>query len=92
MNATQHLHKIIHTRISGSEYLDCIPGPKGYTLEALQAAVGGLIELVYITNGLVMVVNEEGLVHGLPFNFTASLIAGYQIVGNVVICKSEDIN
>ena len=58
------------------------------TLEELQSAVEGYIEYVRLPRGnghQQMVVNEEGLIHGLPFNAEASRIAGVTIVGNAVI-------
>ena len=38
------------------------------TLAAFQKAVGGYIETVTVTEGLVFIVNEEGLLLELPFN------------------------
>jgi len=59
------------------------------TLEEMQAMVGGYIEPVrgIKWNGHtgVMVVNEEGILDGLPFNAKASLVARRTIVGNVFI-------
>ena len=52
------------------------------TLEALQKAVGGYIETVRLrVDNAVMIVNEEGLLLGLPFNAVASALAGQTIVG-----------
>lgn len=53
-------------------------------LATLQNAVGGYIEPVYL-NEMVMWVNEEGLLRGLPINLAATLMAGKQIVGDVVL-------
>ena len=56
------------------------------TLEALQAAVGGYIETVRLRVGdAVMIVNEEGLLLGLPYNTLASGFAGRTIVGTAII-------
>ena len=56
------------------------------TLEALQAAVDGYIETVRLVPGrAVMIVNEEGLLRGMPHNITASLAAGTQIVGPALV-------
>jgi hypothetical protein len=56
------------------------------TLEALQAAVDGYIETVKLVPGrAVMIVNEEGLLRGMPHNITASLAAGTQIVGPAIV-------
>lgn len=56
------------------------------TLEALQAAVDGYIETVRLVPGrAVMIVNEEGLLRGMPQNIRASLAAGTQIVGPALV-------
>ncbi|QDP63905.1 MAG: hypothetical protein Unbinned3992contig1000_19 [Prokaryotic dsDNA virus sp.] len=57
------------------------------TLEECQQAVGGLIEAVYLDDGRLMYVNENGLIVGLPVNEMASQIAGRHIVGDVVIIR-----
>ena len=55
-------------------------------LEALQKAVGGYIEAIYLYSGkAVMIVNEEGLLRGLGINFIASEIARTPIVGFALI-------
>lgn len=59
-------------------------------------AVGGYIEIVHpmgLVEPLVMIVNDEGLLHGLPMNTVGSLIYGtpnhgHPIVGNIVIMKT----
>lgn len=57
----------------------------------LQDAVDGFIEIArpFGRSGghLVMVVNDEGLIRGLPANPIGSLIYGDTIVGTVVIMK-----
>lgn len=62
------------------------------TYEQMRDAVGGLIEYVhFVHNGKRrhMLVNEEGLIHGMPYNPLASKLvapAGYKgIVGPVII-------
>ena len=44
------------------------------SLEEMQAFVGGRIELVYLSNGDHLVINEEGLLDNLPINTKASRI------------------
>ena len=61
-------------------------------LDQLQKAVGGYIELVYLQGNKIMVVNEEGLIKRLPYNYKASKIAGKNIVGDVIICDVNEIN
>lgn len=56
------------------------------TLEALQAAVDGYIEAVTLVPGrAVMIVNEEGVLLGLPVNVIASAVANTQIVGTAIV-------
>lgn len=65
------------------------PGKLGYekeipnTLEALQAEVGGYIEVVNINSRLVAIVNEEGRMMNLPAN-----ICG--LIGTIVFCSAKD--
>jgi len=66
---------------------------KTYTLEELQEVVGGYIEIISLSNGFLMVLNEEGKLKGLPFNEQASQLippTDY-IVGDVLVCKSKRI-
>ena len=56
------------------------------TLEALQKEVGGYIETVTLVRGYaVMIVNEEGLLRGIPSNLTASAVAARKIVGPALV-------
>lgn len=55
----------------------CFPN----TLEAFQKAVGGYIETLTLCEDLVMVVNEEGLLQGLPYNCK---VCGRPFVGTIV--------
>ena len=63
--------------------------PKGekFTLEELQAFVGGYIE-TYPTqvfgDNYVAFVNEEGLLIGLDYNYTAHHLLNLECVGNIV--------
>jgi len=65
---------------------------KDNSLKQMQDAVGGYIELIYLSDNKVMVVNEEGLIKRLPYNHTASKLAGQTIVGNVLTCKGKDLD
>ena len=64
---------------------------KNFSLEELQSIVGGYIEIVYLSDGSLMVVNEEGLLKELPYNLVASGIAGFYIVGDVLLCKENQM-
>ena len=65
------------------------------SLEAYQQIVGGLIEGVFGYD-FVMYVNEEGLIHGLPYNELASVFAStaldrtLHLVGPAIILGAGD--
>lgn len=81
------------------------PKNKVFTLKELQKQVGGYIELLplkrvpeFKLQDVVMVLNEEGKLLGLPMNQMATdlLVRNYPkstdvIVGDVLICKSKEI-
>ena len=56
------------------------------TLPALQEAVGGPIETVTISPGVVFVCNEEGHLRGMPYN---CCLFGVNFVGTVVALGSK---
>ena len=62
-----------------------------FQLSELQEIVGGMIEIVYLSNERIMVVNEEGLLLDLPYNADASVMAMNVIVGDVLICDSDKV-
>ena len=61
------------------------------TLEEAQEIVGGYVEMVHSPNNpeIQILVNEEGLLTGLPFNKEATELCGTGIVGNAVILKGD---
>ena len=72
---------------------EAFPPARGnrYSLEELQTAVDGFIELVHLDSQQVLVVNEDGLRLRLPVNDKASDIAGRLIVGDSLLCPVESI-
>lgn len=69
-----------------------------FTLEEMQTIVGGAIELVYLNDTEIMVVNEDGKMNNLDDNHTATLIfkenypdTDDYIVGDVLVCNNEQI-
>jgi hypothetical protein len=73
-------------------------GPR-FTLEELQALVGGTIEFIDLPDHKVMVLNEEGKMRGLPSNPAATLrMAGAgtmpsdYAVGDVVIVDAAQLS
>lgn len=80
---------------SGSVEVKAFSSPE-MPLEWLQNAVGGWIEIVRgvgLPEGGLLVVNEEGLLRGLPFNPVASFLysaGNAPIVGDAVVCCDFD--
>lgn len=62
------------------------------TLAEKQKAVGGWIELVYIPDNKVLIVNEEGLLLNLPYNRVASELSNTLIVGDVLLVENSEIS
>ena len=82
--------KALWIKTSG-EYELVKPAKGVFSLEELQRFVGGYIEIVWLSGGMAMVVNEEGLLYQLPGNQLASVLAGQQIVGDAVICNEDQL-
>ena len=61
------------------------------TPEEAQQIVGGLVEMVRSPTkpDWQSLVNEEGLIEGLPFNEEATELCGTGIVGPAVVLKGE---
>lgn len=71
------------------------PGKDGYTQEQLKEIVDGYVELVYLGDGRLMVVNEDGYRQRLETNYLATEAAkhiGHTIVGPALICLEGDIH
>jgi hypothetical protein len=70
--------------------------PDGERLELLQSKVEGLIEPVYLRDGIVLICNEEARLYALPLNIVATMLASksfgvaYPIYGPVVFCKDGE--
>jgi len=62
---------------------------KGYTLDEIQDLVGGYVVFLPLGEGLVLLVDEEGLMKGKTFNPYASALAGQPIVGDVAIVSRK---
>jgi hypothetical protein len=56
------------------------------SLESMQDIVGGYIESFHIAQNILCVVNEEGLVLDLPFNFTAP---PFFVYGTAFFCGQQ---
>ena len=62
------------------------------SLKKMQELVGGYIEIVVGNEDRVLIVNEEGLLNGLPHNENASLVYGYPLVGDVIQRTIKELN
>lgn len=74
--------------------LDPPEGKKALTLEQLQEAVGGSIEIVTTPEGRYLVVNEEGKLIGLSYNHLATIEYANPrdvIAGDAVLCERWEI-
>jgi hypothetical protein len=72
---------------------DIIPDNKddSLSLEQLQAAVGGYLEVVAVPNSFnTLLVDEDGNMKKLPLNVEASKLAQRPIVGNAVLCINQN--
>lgn len=65
--------------------IDIANGTPDEELHAMQAAVGGYIEVVRISEDAALIVDEEGLLKALNQNALASLVARQQIVGTALL-------
>lgn len=87
------MSKYAYLRLCTSGEIKIIEAEETFTLQELQSEVGGGIEIVNCRYGkdLAMVVNDEGLISGLPRNPYASILYGgiYSnawIAGDAVLC------
>jgi hypothetical protein len=55
------------------------------SFESVREFIGGHIEPVRLADGTVAVIDEEGLLKGLPVNYYAADLTGYDLVGPVAI-------
>ena len=64
---------------------------KAPSLDRAQELVGGLVEMVRSPTDpdIQVLVNEEGLLKGLPFNEEASKMCDTGIVGDAIILKGD---
>jgi len=94
MDATQYVHKVIKP---DGTLVDYPPKGKQYTLEELQSAVGGYIQIVHPVGDsrYLIVLNEEGKLKDLPLNKTATRLYRQPpdyIVGPALVCLDGDID
>lgn len=56
------------------------------SLESMQDIVGGYIEAFHVAQNVLCVVNEDGLIRDLPFNFTAP---PFFVYGTAFFCGQQ---
>lgn len=71
---------------------EILPNVDISSLKKMQDLVQGYIEIVYMKNGRLLIVNEEGLLMNLPPNKQASDIYGHRIVGDAIDCDVSELN
>ena len=62
------------------------------SLEVMQEAVGGFIEIVPTTTGQLLVLDEDGRRKGKAVNVEASKLYGDYIVGDVILADNNEID
>lgn len=65
----------------------------GYSLQEMYLAIDtNMIQVVYTKErNTIMVCDEEGMFNNKSYNALASIIAGQQILGDVIICNTKNI-
>ena len=88
--------KIIYTDKEAEDYTP--KNGKTFELEEMQEIVGGYIEIIRLNDGRIIIVNEEGLLQGLPVNIEATNIlrrdhsTTQYIVGTAIVCDADMID
>ena len=81
---------------TGAEWERLPDNGRAFTLQEMQDAVGGFIEVLFLGPQRV-VLNEHGKLDGLPINpkaterFAQHLVPGDYLVGPVLVCESRMI-
>lgn len=71
--------------------------PPSFSLEELQRFVCGYMEVVTLSDGRLLVLNEEGKIDGLPYNVEATLLVadvllpGDYIAGPAVLLTAQEL-
>lgn len=70
---------------------------RAFSLKEMQALVEGYIEFIYLPDGRILVINEEGKMKGMQYNFKASMYANEAgiahedfVVGPAILCSNEE--
>ena len=60
-------------------------------LEWMQQKVGGYIELIQLGDGKLLVVDEEGVLKDKAANEAATKLAGFPVVGDVIVTRDKRV-
>ena len=70
---------------------------ESFTLEEMQALVGGYVQHIHLPKGRILMLKEDGKMMKLPYNFQASMYAVEAgiadadfAVGNCVVCTRKE--
>ena len=66
-------------------------GEPSLRLRTVQELIGGYIELLPLSGGSVLILDEDGRSKQLPINLIASQLANRQIVGTVLLCSPAEL-
>ena len=86
---------VVH--VDGTQETIAPQTPPAFTLEELHALVGGWIEVVYLPDGRLLVIDEEGKLKGYPRNEQATrlaagrLFSGDYIAGTAVLVSLQEM-
>ena len=89
------LKPAFHFPVDGPMALVYPANGKGFTLEEVQALVGGYVELLHAGPDLFALFNEEGRLHGMKPNVEANRVvaektgANWDLVGPVVLTPKK---
>ena len=81
---------VVRTDGSVTELLPIAPAT-ALSLEQLQHAVEGYIEVLPLADGGWAVCNEEGRLIGMPYNELASVMVQRSLCGPVVLCDRAEV-
>jgi len=80
------MRQYIKTTVDGKHSLVPDPGP-GKELAFWQEHVGGYVAAKYMSDGIVLLCNEDGLPLGLPQNQSIRCLVGDVLVGEYYRCR-----
>lgn len=58
-------------------------------LRGWQRLLGGYLEPLTLSDGRVLLIDEDGIAKDLPVNFPASSLAGTQVVGPAILIEGD---